>query len=113
MGAYVYMLCCADDSFYVGSATGDDLELRIAQHQTGAYPGYTSKRRPVRLVWSERFDRITDAIAAERQIKGWSRAKKEALIRGDWSSLQQLAKRRAGRPRPNTTSQDNTPDSSS
>src|SRR5438105_637894 len=52
MGAFVYMLLCADDSFYVGSATGDDLTQRIAQHQSGVYPGYTLTRRPVRLVWS-------------------------------------------------------------
>jgi putative endonuclease len=52
----------------------------------------------VRLVWSEHFERITDAIAAERQIKGWSRAKKEALAKGEWQRVQQLAKRRAGRP---------------
>ncbi len=100
MGAFVYMLRCADGSFYVGSATGDDLEKRIAEHQTGAYPGYTFARRPVRLVWSEHFDRITDAIATERKLKGWSRAKKEALIKGDWSRIEQLSKRRSGRPRP-------------
>lgn len=96
MGCYVYMLRCADGSFYVGSATGEDLSGRIVQHQTGAYPGYTFKRRPVTLVWSEHFDRITDAIAAERQIKGWSRAKKEALICGDWDRISFLAKRRGG-----------------
>jgi putative endonuclease len=93
------MLRCADGSFYVGSATGDDLSRRITEHQTGAYPGYTSTRRPVTLVWSEHFDRITDAIAAERQIKGWSRAKKRALIRGAWDEIKLLAKRRAGQPR--------------
>jgi len=96
MGAFAYMLRCADGSYYVGSARGDDLEPRVAEHQAGARPGYTYTRRPVRLVWSERFDRITDAIAAERKIKGWSRAKKEALIKGDWAQLQLLAKRRAG-----------------
>ncbi len=84
------MLRCADDSFYVGSATGDDLDKRIAQHQTGAFPGYTYFRRPVQLVWSEHFDRITDAIAVERKLKGWSRAKKEALIRGDWTNIRKL-----------------------
>jgi putative endonuclease len=99
MGAFVYMLRCANGSFYVGSATGDDLTLRIAQHQAGTFPGYTSLRRPVELVWSDYFDRITDAIAAERQIKGWSRAKKEALIKGDWNSVRQLSKRRAGKPK--------------
>jgi putative endonuclease len=100
MGAFAYMLVCADDSYYVGSATGEDLSRRIAEHQSGAYPGYTFTRRPVRLVWSEYFERITDAIAAERQIKGWSRAKKEALIRGDWGTIKRLAARRAGRPKP-------------
>jgi putative endonuclease len=97
MGAFVYMLRCADASYYVGTATGDDLWKRIAEHETGAYPGYTSTRRPVQLVWSEQFDRITDAIGVERKIKGWSRAKKQALIKGDWVAIQILAKRRAGR----------------
>ena len=83
MGAFVYMLKCADNSYYVGSATGDDLTIRIAQHQSGAFMGYTWSRRPVVFVWSEHFDRIVDAIAVERQIKGWSRAKKEALIKSD------------------------------
>ena len=100
MGAFVYMLRCADGSYYVGSATGDDLTRRIAEHQSGAYPGYTWSRRPVQLVWSEYFERITDAIAAERKIKGWSRAKKEALIEGDWASVQKLSRRRAGRAKP-------------
>jgi len=104
MGAFVYMLKCSDQSFYVGSATGEDLATRIAQHQSGAFQGYTWSRRPVSLVWSEHFDRITDAIAAERQIKGWSRAKKEALIKTDWASLQRLSKRRAGRPKPTPSS---------
>ena len=99
MGAFVYMLRCADASSYVGSATGEDLTLRIAQHQAGTFEGYTSLRRPVELVWSEYFDRITDAITAERKIKGWSRAKKEALTKGDWSSIQKLAKRRGGKPK--------------
>ena len=100
MGAHVYMLRCADGSFYVGSATGEDLTPRIAQHQAGTFEGYTSLRRPVELVWSEYLDRITDAIAAERKIKGWIRAKKEALIKGDWDSIRQLSKRRAGGPKP-------------
>ncbi|HEY7300103.1 MAG TPA: GIY-YIG nuclease family protein [Xanthobacteraceae bacterium] len=102
MGAFVYILRCADGSYYVGSATGDDLTLRVAQHNSGYHGGYTSTRRPVKLVWSDYFDRITDAIAVERQLKGWSRAKKEALIRSDWSSVQRLAKRRAGKPKINS-----------
>jgi putative endonuclease len=100
MGAFVYMLRCADGSFYVGSATGDDLTLRIAQHEAGTFEGYTSLRRPVELVWSEHFGRITDAIAVERKIKGWSRKKKQALIKGDWDSLKTLSKRRGGKPKP-------------
>ncbi|WXC97704.1 GIY-YIG nuclease family protein [Bradyrhizobium sp. 27S5] len=84
MGIYIYMLRCADNSYYVGSATGDDLRPRIEQHNAGTFPGYTYNRRPVVLVWSEYFDRVTDGIAAERQIKGWGRAKKEALIKSDW-----------------------------
>ncbi len=100
MGAYVYILLCADRSFYVGSATGDDLTTRIAQHNLGYFPGYTSSRRPVELVWSQHFDRITDAIFAERQIKGWGRAKKQALIKSDWNTVQTLARRRGGQPKP-------------
>jgi putative endonuclease len=86
-------------SRYIGSASGDDLTKRIAEHQSGAYPGYTSSRRPVALVWSEHFVRITDAISVERKIKGWSRAKKEALIASDCHSIEALSRRRAGRPR--------------
>jgi putative endonuclease len=96
-GAFVYMLRCADGSYYVGTATGDDLTKRIAEHNAGTYHGYTSTRRPVQVVWSEYFPRITDAIAVERQLKGWSRAKKEALIRGDWGEIQLRAKRRGGK----------------
>jgi putative endonuclease len=93
------MLLCRDGSYYVGSATGEDLSPRIAQHQSGALPGYTFSRRPVKLVWSEYFAQITDAIATERKVKGWSRAKKEALANNDWNSIVRLTKRRAGKPR--------------
>ena len=99
VGIYIYMRRCADGSYYVGSATGHDLSPRIDQHNAGSYPGYTLTRRPVVLVWSEYFDRITDGIAVERQIKGWSRAKKEALIRSDWTNLSKLSGRRGGSPR--------------
>ena len=91
-GAHVYMLRCADGRYYVGSARLG-LERRLAEHNSGAYGGYTSKRRPVVLVWSEHFLNITDAIAVEWQIKGWSRSKKEALIRGDYELIRVLAKR--------------------
>ena len=92
-GAFVYILRCADGSYYTGTAR-QGLELRVAEHNAGTFDGYTSTRRPVVLVFSEWFDRVTDAIAAERQIKGWSRAKKEALIRGDFDALRVLAKRK-------------------
>jgi putative endonuclease len=93
-GAFVYILRCADGSYYCGTAR-QGLERRIAEHNSAALGGYTSTRRPVVLMYSEWFQRITDAIAAERQIKGWSRAKKEALIRGDFDALQALSKRSA------------------
>lgn len=66
----------------------------MAQHQTGATGGYTAPRRPVTLVWSETFPTRDEAFAAERRIKGWSRAKKEALIAGDWDRLRMLARNR-------------------
>jgi predicted GIY-YIG superfamily endonuclease len=92
MTAFVYILRCADDSYYVGS-TRDSLKKRIAEHNSGFYGGYTAGRRPVEMAWSQEFDRITDAIAAERQLKGWSRAKKEALISGHLDLLPILSKR--------------------
>jgi putative endonuclease len=92
-GAYTYMLRCADGSYYVGSARLG-LERRLAEHNAGTYGGYTSKRRPVALIWSQHFLAITDAIAAERRIKGWSRAKKEALIRNDYEAIRLLSQRR-------------------
>jgi putative endonuclease len=92
-GAHVYMLRCGDGSYYVGS-TRLGLERRLSEHNNGTFGGYTSKRLPVELVWSEHFPDITDAIAVERQIKGWSRAKKEALIKGDYEMIRQLSKRR-------------------
>ena len=98
-GAYVYMLERADGSYYVGLTRRQYLETRISEHEQGLVPGYTSARRPVKLVWVEHIPRLIDAIAAERRIKGWSRAKKQTLIRSDWAALQTLAKRRGGAPR--------------
>jgi len=88
---HTYLLRCSDGSYYAGHA--EDLQYRLAQHQSGALGGYTAKRRPVTLVWSEMFSERDEAFAAERQIKGWSRAKKEALIAGDFDALRQLASR--------------------
>jgi putative endonuclease len=79
-GAYLYVVRCLDKSLYIGT-TRDTLEIRIAQHNAGTFGGYTSARRPVTLIYSEWFANITDAIAAERKLKKWTRAKKEAFIR--------------------------------
>jgi putative endonuclease len=94
MGAHVYIVRCCDGSFYTGSTRGS-LEDRINRHNAGSYGGYTATRRPVILFYSEYFDRITDAISAERKIKGWSRAKKLALARGDLDALKMLSRRRS------------------
>ncbi|MDF3075912.1 MAG: excinuclease subunit [Alphaproteobacteria bacterium] len=96
MSAYVYILRCADGSYYVGS-TRTELEIRVGQHSAGTYGGYTKSRRPVVLVWSEEFQQITDAIAFERRLKGWNRAKKKARIAGKYDLLPDLAR---GRSRP-------------
>jgi putative endonuclease len=69
----------------------------VGEHNSGVYPGYTAKRRSVVLVWAQAFERYDDACAAERRIKGWSRAKKEGLIRADWNAVQWLAKRPSAR----------------
>jgi predicted GIY-YIG superfamily endonuclease len=94
MQIYVYMVRCSDGSYYVGNTRGN-LETRIGQHNEGTFGGYTGTRRPVELVFSQEFDRLTDAFAAERQIKRWSRSKKEALIRGEYGALRDLARRRS------------------
>lgn len=92
--AYIYILHCADGSYYVG-LTKRHPEARLAEHNLGHFNGYTKRRRPVRLVYAQPFDRIVDAIEAERKLKGWSRAKKEALIQGDIASLKAFSKRKA------------------
>lgn len=86
-----YMLLCGDGSYYVGHA--DDLELKLAQHQAGTLDDYTTKRQPVSLAWSAEFPDQAAAFAAERRLKGWSRAKREALIAGDESLAAQLMTR--------------------
>ena len=91
MAAWAYMLQCADGSYYVGCTT--DLDGRLGHNIAGTHGGYTATRRPVKMVWADEFQTIHDAIGAERRIKGWSRAKKEALIRGDWEMIQRLASR--------------------
>jgi putative endonuclease len=96
-GAFLYILLCADGSFYVGT-TRATLEMRIAQHNAGTLGGYTATRRPVTLVFSQWFDRIIDAIENERKLKKWSRAKKEAFVRGDFAALRQLSARSSPHP---------------
>jgi len=92
--AFVYILRCKDETYYVGSTRGS-LEDRVAQHNAGNFGGYTTSRRPVVLVWHQEFQYVTDAIAAERQVKGWSRAKKETRVRGDFELFHALARYRA------------------
>ena len=93
MTAYVYILECADGSYYVGS-TRRDPDLRVTEHNLGVVDGYTRLRRPVRLLWARPHEQHTDAFAFERQIKKWSRAKKEALIAGDFERLKSLARKK-------------------
>ena len=96
-GAYIYILLCSDGSYYTG-ITKRALEERFSEHVNGAYPDcYTFRRRPVELIYSEFHERIAEAVATERRIKGWSRAKKEAYIKGDFDGLVRLAKRRGGK----------------
>ena len=98
-GAWVYILRCFDGSYYTGLTKQEGPEAREWEHNKGIYEdAYTSKRRPVKLAYAENFDLVVDAIAAERRIKGWSRAKKEALMAGDWQKLMELSKRRGGKP---------------
>jgi putative endonuclease len=91
LAAWVYMLRCADGSYYVGCTT--NIDQRYGEHQAGINCAYTSIRRPLEMVWADEFQGIADAIDVERQIKRWSRMKKEALIRGDYAALPGLSRR--------------------
>ncbi|WP_295639600.1 GIY-YIG nuclease family protein [Novosphingobium sp.] len=85
MAFWVYILRCADGKYYTGHT--DDLERRIAQHEVGGFCDFTSRRRPVHLIWSEAVGTRDEALAAELRVKKWSRAKKEALAVGDWDKV--------------------------
>lgn len=85
----VYILLCSDKSLYTGITS--NLELRLFQHHEGLLGGYTKSRRPVTLVWDSDEMDIQDAILLEKQIKGWSRAKKDAFIAGDILELVDLS----------------------
>ncbi|MCX6143402.1 MAG: GIY-YIG nuclease family protein [Ignavibacteriales bacterium] len=87
--AWVYILRCCDGSYYTGCTIA--IEKRLKEHELGVFPGYTSSRRPVELVWCSEFPDIFQAIAVERQIKGWSRKKKEALMCGNVDLLHELS----------------------
>jgi putative endonuclease len=87
--AHMYILDCVDGSYYTGSTK--DLVRRLAQHQRGEGAKHTAKRLPVRLVYCEFYDRVADAFAREKQVQGWTRKKKEALIAGDTNLLHEFA----------------------
>ncbi len=94
---YVYMLRCADGSFYVGIT--NNLDRRFAEHQLGIDEHcYTFMRRPIELVHQSSFHNVDDAIAWEKQLKGWSRKKKFALIADDWETIKCYASRAGGKP---------------
>ena len=95
---YVYIVECSDASYYVGSTW--DLERRVGEHNLGLGAQYTKRRRPVRLVWSCQLNRIDEAFRVEKQVQGWSRAKRQALIEGRFEDLPALA--RTARPRVDT-----------
>jgi putative endonuclease len=109
MAFFVYILHCSDGSYYTGHT--DNLERRIHEHQMGAINScYTFKRRPLQMVFSQDFPTREEALTAEQQIKGWSRKKKEAMMRGDWAEVSRLAKSSATSvcpiPSATTTNQD-------
>jgi predicted GIY-YIG superfamily endonuclease len=93
---WAYILHCADGRYYTGHT--ENLEQRVAQHQARGWCDFTSRRRPVELMWSQEFGTRIEALEAERRIKPWSRAKKEALIGGDWEALSYFAKPPKERP---------------
>ena len=90
MSFWAYILKCRDGSYYTGHT--DNIEMRIEQHKQRHFPDcYTASRLPVELVFTQPHTTREEALAAERQIKGWSRKKKEAMMRGDWQEVSRLA----------------------
>ena len=92
MAFWVYVLRCSDGSYYTGHT--DDLEHRIGMHERGEIAGYTVTRRPVELAYSQACPTREEALSAELQIKRWTRAKKEAMFRGDWAEVKRLSRGR-------------------
>ena len=90
MKGYVYILLCSDGSYYTGST--NNLELRLEQHFSGEGSNYTQKHRPIKLLYFEEFSEMSEAFYREKQIQGWSKKKKEALINGNYEKLPDLSK---------------------
>ncbi len=90
---YTYILECSDQSFYTGVTS--NLENRLFLHESGQFEGFTSTRLPVKIVWFQEFSNAEEAIKTEKQIKGWSRAKKKALIANDWERVSFFSMRRS------------------
>src|SRR5436190_8543706 len=90
MKGYMYILLCANGQYYTGSTI--DLEKRLAQHQNGEGANFTKKHLPVKLIYTEEFQRIDEAFYREKQVQGWSRRKKEALIKGEHDKLPGLSR---------------------
>ena len=88
---FVYMVLCDDGSYYTGVTR--DADRRVAEHNEDLDPRcYTFTRRPVKLVYSSQFNEVDDAIRFEKRLKGWSRKKKQALVRGDWNEIVRIAR---------------------
>ncbi|MEE1183258.1 MAG: GIY-YIG nuclease family protein [Paludibacteraceae bacterium] len=86
--AYMYILLCNDGSYYTGSTT--NLDIRISQHLTGEGSNYTRKHKPIKLLYTEEYNSIEEAYLREKQVQGWSRRKKEALICGEWEKSENI-----------------------
>ena len=96
--SYVYILLCSDNSYYTGVT--NDIARRLEEHNNSNSISYTSIRRPLKLEYCQEFNDIKQAIALEKQIKGWSRKKKQALINDDWESLKLLSRNHTQYPPP-------------
>lgn len=90
MKGFMYILECADGTYYVGSTT--DINRRLIEHQNGEGANHTKKRLPVKLIYYEEYQHVSLAFYREKQVQGWSRAKKEALINGSFNDLPELSK---------------------
>jgi len=88
---YLYILKCCDDSYYIGHT--DDIDRRIREHTNGLIPGYTKTRQPVTAIYIEAFALRDEAKKTELKLKKWSRKKKEAYMKKDWTKLSQLCRR--------------------